>query len=378
MKMKAGFVLVVALLGCLSARIIESRRFQTRKNGPVSESLLTKDTIHVRADDLEYADAQAPIQTTSEVWLWCQLDADNTRFRHFRHFPHASQALLPCWSWFQKIKRERRHRLMTKDTRTNTHCGFYLKDGLGQFVRPNQWIDDLIRHMGCIVTESEPPRSIDSGGCTSKGAENCGARNITLVYRLPKDNFYSLQFFKRPQDAAALRTTILRSLKVKEKQRTSATRIAIVNRKSTRRIMNRKIMVAALRATFPNTTVKTVYMEDMTPEQQFRFWSQQDIVITGHGAAITNAFFLPPRNTSAVIEIFPPHYYPAHYFSSLLESAGIRGYGHFNGVSDYIADNAEHSKTKAERSLYRQQNLKPSVDAVVDLVRQAMLQGVSQ
>jgi len=34
--------------------------------------------------------------------MWCVLDENNTAL--FKHFPPASQALLPCWSWFQRIR----------------------------------------------------------------------------------------------------------------------------------------------------------------------------------------------------------------------------------------------------------------------------------
>ena len=372
MKAAPIFLLVVALVGCLRFRINEPWVFFAGKNGPVSESLSTIDTMHLQTEDLKYADSSGHerIQKPAELWLWCQLDKGNTLM--FPHFPHASQALLPCWSWFQEIMQARSPQLTTAAaTSAHTHCGFYLKDGLGRFVRPKEWIDALIRHMGCSVTEIEPSRSIDTSSCIRNDTWICKERNTTLVYRLPKNR---RQFFKRPIHAAALRTKILQSLKFEDKRRTSTARIAIVDRKHTRRIINLKRMVAAVQEAFPNAIVETAYMEDMKPTEQFLFWSQHDIIVTGHGAAITNAFFLPPGNASAVIEIFPPHYYP-DIFSLLLKSAGLHGYGYFNGVSDYITDHEEYSKTFKERSFWREQNLIPPVDAIVDLVRQAMLEG---
>ena len=397
MKMKAApiFLLVVALVGCIRFRIHDSRAFSSAgKNSSVSESLSTNDTMHFKAKDLEYADSSGhvPIQKPAELWLWCQLDKDNISFRKFQHLPHASQALLPCWSWFQEIMQARSQQLTAAATSAHTHCGFYLKDGLGRFVRPERWIDALIRHMGCSVTEIEPSQSVNTSICVRNGTWNCEARDTNLVHRLPKKDYYSLQYFQRPIHAAALRKKILRSLNFKDKHRSSTAhiaivdgkhirhrrftaRIAIVDRKHSRRIMNLKNMVAAVREAFPNAIVETAYMEDMKPTEQFLFWSQHDIIITGHGAAITNAFFLPPGNASAVVEIFPPHYYYVNFFSSLLKSAGLHGYGYFNGVSDYITDHKEHSKTLKERSFWRGQNLTPPVDAIVDLVRQAMFEG---
>ena len=344
----------------------------------MSESLPTVDAI-LKSNEIEYYYTEryghATMPEPAELWLWCQLDEGNVISKHFVHFPHASQALIPCWSWFQKIKRARNNHLPASVTRAHTHCGFYLKDGLGDFVRPKKWISQLIRHMGCTITVSEPKTGISTGNCTRKGAPNCTAIHETLVYRLPFDDYYKMKYFDRPDDAAALRTKILQSVHFADTLRTSTARIAIVDRKRTRRILNLQSMVASLEAAFPNAMIETGYMEDMTPREQFVFWSQHDIIVTGHGAAMTNAIFLPPGNASAVVELFPPHYYPAYFFSNLLTSAGIRGYGYFNGVADYIADHAEHSKTLEDRDLYRNQDLEPRVDAVLDLVRQAMLDG---
>lgn len=308
---------------------------------------------------------RAPLQEPEELRMWCQLDRLNTIPRLMNHFPHAAQGLLPCWSWFQETIETRSHRLMT------THCGFYLKDGIGRMVRPNGWIEQLITHMGCNVTETEPVGGISTDNCTA----NCFAKNVTLVHRFPKEVF-STQFFKRPEDAAALRSKILRSLNVTDEPGTSAAsaRIAIVDRKKSRRIRNVKKMAAAIRATFPSATLEIAYMETMVPSEQFVFWSQHDIVITGHGAAVTSAFFLPPGNTSAVIQIFPPHYY-LNMFSYLLSSAGLHDYGYYNGVSDYMEDFAEHSKTIEDRTKYRTQDLKPPLDAVIELVQKAMMEG---
>ena len=83
---------------------------------------------------------------------------------------------------------------------------------------------------------------------------------------------------------------------------------------------------------------------------------------------------MPPHNSSAVIEIYPPHYYPP-LFACLLNSSGIRHYGYFNGVSNWSADYLEHSTKKADRILYRKSNLEPPLDDILDLVRKAMLEG---
>ena len=243
-------------------------------------------------------------------------------------------------------------------------------------VKPTGWIGQLIKHMGCSVTENEPTASISADNCTGKGTTECGANNMTLLYKIPRKVYFEGQYFKRPKDAATLRTKVLQSLNFTDISRISGTpaRIAIIDRKRTRRIRNLANITNAVRADFPSATLEIAYMEDMQPFEQFIYWSQHDIIITAHGAAVTNAIFLPPGNASALIEIFPLHYYPM-IFKNLLRSAGIHHYRYTDGISNYNADYMEFSRTPADRAYYRSVELNPPVDAILALVRQAMLEG---
>jgi Glycosyltransferase 61 len=109
--------------------------------------------------------------------------------------------------------------------------------------------------------------------------------------------------------------------------------------------------------------------------EQYAFWSQHDVIVAAHGAALTNAIFLPPGGGSAVIEIFPPHFYDTDFYGTLLKRSGIRGYGYYNDVTDIAADFAAHTKTHSEVIKYREQNLSPPVEAIIDLVKQALADG---
>jgi capsular polysaccharide biosynthesis protein len=141
--------------------------------------------------------------------------------------------------------------------------------------------------------------------------------------------------------------------------------------------MNVENITAALREANPSALIQTLYMEDMEPMEQFSIWSQQNIVIAAHGAGLMNAIFLPPGNASAVIEIFPPHYYPQFYFGSLLRECGIRRYGYYYNESDPDVDWAVHGSTIRQRRFYRNVDLEPPVNDIVALVRKALLEGES-
>ena len=371
-----------ALSGILHILINQLTAFPACDNGRVM--LLTEESVRPQADDLDtikfFSNVSQP--EPEDLQLWCQLDPENTNDRVFWHFPQTSQGLLPCWSWFQTMMRARNIDMDSTTTNTAriTQCGFYMKNWTDKRSRratdPEEWIAQLIKHMGCSVTEIEPTRSIRADDCKGNGTANCGGRNMAFVHRLPIRVFNDGQFFERPEDAATLRTQVFQSLKVTNIPRTARTpaRIAFVDRKRTKRILNRKEITAAIRAAFPSATVETAYMEDMQPFEQFVFWGQHDIIITGHNAAVMNAIFMPPGNTSTVIEIYPPHYYPS-IFAHLVQSAGIRGYRYVNGASNWLEDFQAHSRTGAERVLYRTVHLEPPVDDIVDLVRQAMSEG---
>ena len=162
--------------------------------------------------------------------------------------------------------------------------------------RHDDWIGQLIKHMGCRVTDVDPTRSISADKkCTlhQGTSRNCPANATTLVYRLPSEVVVQRHFFAKPEDAAALRTRVFQSLNVTDvPPRTSGTRarIAFIDRKRTRRILNLENMTAAVRAAFPLASLETAYMEDLQPFEQFIYRGQHDIIVTGHGAAMASAF----------------------------------------------------------------------------------------
>ena len=295
----------------------------------------------------------APGPTPRDGEMWCVLDENNTVL--FKHFPHASQALLPCWSWFQRIR---------ESGGTNMSCGFYVKPDL----KVSRWPAELIKLMGCSVTFEQPP------------VTSSQAKNKTIILHYDEVTGRGLNWFEKPEDAVALRSLLLdqqvnltwnRNLSTKEQQQT----ITIVNRKGTRRLVNVENISTALREAYPSALIQTFYMEDMTPMEQFVLWSQQSIVIAPHGAGLTNSMFLPPGNASAVIEIFPRHYYGQRMFGTLLRSCGIRRYGYYNNELDPVADWKVYGSTKEQRSYYRSVVLEPPVDDILDLVRQALIEG---
>jgi hypothetical protein len=67
----------------------------------------------LKQHDADLAVTRSPTPMDGE--MWCVLDKKNTRI--FNHFPPASETLLPCWSWFQRIGE--------RTGESNMSCGFY-------------------------------------------------------------------------------------------------------------------------------------------------------------------------------------------------------------------------------------------------------------
>jgi Glycosyltransferase 61 len=291
--------------------------------------------------------------------MWCVLEKNNTH--QFKHFPHASESLLACWSWFQRTRE-------SAASGSNMSCGFYLKPDLN---KPSRWTAELIKLMGCSVTYNQPPC------CTSNKNKK------TMIFHHDEILGGGRYWFEKPDDATVLRSRLLDHQasstwnRPRFRSHQQQQRITIINRKGTRRLVNSENISTALREAYPSALIQTVYMEDMEPMEQFVLWSKQSIVIAPHGAGLTNAIFLPPGNASAVIEIFPPHYYQHFYFGGLLRSCGIRRYGYYYNESDPAADWKVYGSTKEQRRFYRSVDLEPPVDDILGLVRKAVIDGES-
>ena len=104
-------------------------------------------------------------------------------------------------------------------------------------------------------------------------------------------------------------------------------------------------------------------MEDLTVTQQIAWWSQQNIVVAAHGASLTNMIFL--RNNSAIVEIFPAHYCPKHYFGALCKITGVRNYNYKSNCTT----TPEHAQARGH---LRALNLDPPVDEIMSLVSKAV------
>jgi hypothetical protein len=107
-----------------------------------------------------------------------------------------------------------------------------------------------------------------------------------------------------------------------DKQRRRIPRIALLNRKGNRQILNSEEIVQELTSHLQLPyDIPEISFDSQSLYNQVDKLANIDILITPHGAQETNLIFMP--SCGAVLEVLPENYYYANFFGSLAASCGI-------------------------------------------------------
>jgi hypothetical protein len=300
--------------------------------------------------------------TTSQMHYGCVVPL--RRLRYAAHFPHAMQTWIPqCWHWIKG---------QLDANGGKGSCEFYMdytdvpdKD-FAQWRSP--WNNELITSL----------LDCDISFVTSDDIQNLTSTSHEHVFqkagRLPKD--WDV-FGKYKSDFLILRQNLVNLRNLNALRPEDAFRIGFVNRRETRHVVNFPELAEMLSSKVGSTTIDgrnvsitKVFMEDMSPMEQFEYWAVQDVVISPHGAALTNAVFMKPR--SAIVEIYPEHYYP-QFFDPLFKQVGLHHYPYYNGVADPEADFGNHNQTRRKREKWRgMEEMHPPLEILLDLTMKAI------
>ena len=204
------------------------------------------------------------------------------------------------------------------------------------------WKKALVNSMGCIVNNTAPP---------------AGDHQYLLIRRK------KTPWFWRKEDVVDLQKKFIDFGLINENRPSDSMHIGFVDRKTNLRVLNIKNITNLARSKYPEAVVTLVNMEDLTVTQQIAWWSQQNIVVAAHGAALTNVIFL--RNNSAIVEIFPAHYCPKRYFGALCKITGVRNYNYESNCTT----TPEHAQARGH---LRALNLDPPIDEIMSLVSKAV------
>ena len=280
--------------------------------------------------------------TRNTIALHCLLDSRNTFC--YVHFPHTLQALSQCWSYFQSQTQEilEQHSkdaaILPRITTTIHSHGIR-----GRFQSPqSDWRAAFVqfllrnvttRHHARRSTLPHPNNDDDNRTHSTRifrpTPDDSGLDGLRFFWNYSHvqalhDNLYQTELYRRHHQ-----TTLGETVGRSDKQSVSQPprlRIAVINRKTARRIVDINQLERAIRQEYPQALVQVVTMEGMTPLQQYIWWNQQSIVVTPHGAATTNLIFMKPG--SAVLELYQPHYYWWGFWK-LAQTARVRYYAQF-------------------------------------------------
>jgi hypothetical protein len=208
----------------------------------------------------------------------------------FTHFPHASEVILPCWSWFRRQNAE-------------DNCGFVLMDGLKfNDPNPNSWQQQLVTIMGCKVMEMDSALSPD--GFPLPATEIQHIPNLTLI----RPRYNQRIYVEKPEDAHALRRLVLPDSLIEERKGNGKPlQIGLLQRTRSRVITNLDEIQSALQAALPDANITQSFLLDFSIREQAEFFATQNVIIAAHGAALTNALFITPG--TIVVQLYPKWYF---------------------------------------------------------------------
>ena len=112
--------------------------------------------------------------------------------------------------------------------------------------------------------------------------------------------------------------------------------IGILNRKATRRWQQSQEFIAAARKLPPDAHIEENYFEDKSPIEQAKWMNKQDLVISPHGAQLTNLIWA--RRCIGVLELFPRNYYIPGFFGALASVVGGRAFAGYPEGRDAAND----------------------------------------
>lgn len=257
----------------------------------------------------------------------CLVDAKNVFFP--QHFSHAAEIQLPCWSLF------RTYWYLKPRIVAHTHSSFQKARG---------WSLHLQQAMGYTVVlySGDSLRNAaarGTNGCGSFTLENqVGAGSATTASngssiggRPTLDAQHwgfqgcELQFLSNPAHAAALHAR----LKLAAPNDTEEVRVGLLNRAGARRVTNAEELVAAAaslsiqgmagkRARISANEVAD--LGHLSFAEQARWVHAQDLIIAPHGAQNIN--FLWARRCTAILELYPKHYYLPSEMLQLARAVG--------------------------------------------------------
>ena len=237
----------------------------------------------------------------------CVIERKNSCGTACHYFQHAAPFLVACWSLFRTF-------------RSDLPRVVVMRDGLS--LGSDRWTRGLLQAMNATVVSETVPR------CSIVGSlKDTMAWDPTTPGTRRDLGWTPLSWLVSRDDARELAEIVCPSA-VEE----DVLRIGILNREHTGRLLESATLVTSLRTAFPMALVEEKYFENVSFPDQAQWMHRMDVVISPHGAQLTNALFLRP--CTVVLEIFPMNYYVPGYFSTLVTAVGGLTFVAYPGLPD--------------------------------------------
>ena len=201
-----------------------------------------------------------PDERTDDRTHWCVIAnkfLPRTTRGHFDHFPHTSEIILPCWSYFVKNGVTKR-------------CGFAL---VGKnFVLPS-WIKELVDAMGCQIKQS------DQGLPKSNIVDFVPSDDIQYIpnYYLLRPRLDYFRYLDHPEHAHMLRRLFVNDEYIATiKGNDKPWQIGIIQRQGARRFDNLNEIYETLVQDIPEANITITDFKFETVKEQATWFATKD------------------------------------------------------------------------------------------------------
>lgn len=243
--------------------------------------------------------ADGSLLTESIGVSWCRLNIfgmSRASSLHFGHFPHATETLLRCWSYFAQEG-------------LTDNCGIDLK---WTHLEISPWVREFITNvMQCQLSNDASP--ITQGPKDTIYYPNLYEMNPRFEY---------IRYLDSPEHAYMLRRRLVKDEDIaKIKGKDKPLQIGMIQRKKTRVIENMEEIRDELLKAMQNTEIDITTFEDKSLSEQAFYFASKDIIIAAHGAALANSIFITPK--TIVLQLYPTGYCYIFYEPLIEQSGGI-------------------------------------------------------
>jgi hypothetical protein len=242
--------------------------------------------------------------TTTTYWCIIGRDSNSKNARRFfTHFPHAAEALLPCWSWWRRWK-------------VVSQCGIILLDDL--YLPRDSWHHQLVHLVWKCSVERfrlyREPRQLRLQQSQPPNRTHPLGDHPFHIYYTPslywKNPRYGyIRYLDRPQDAWALRRYMISDSEI-VKWKQGVLQIGILQRSQSRSILHLPQLLQYLQTQIPDANLTVLHSSSsafVSIHQQAHWFATKDIIIGSHGAAMMNCLFIVPK--TIVMQLYPPNYF---------------------------------------------------------------------